>query len=220
MSQTDRQTDKATHWKTAVFDTHDNWARLQAPPPAFIKFVKSKKEICPTTGQEHFQIHVCCNKQVRLTQMCSYIQYVKWFPVIGEQHIKNSLAYIEKEETTAPGAKVHTIQGEKYYQMHELLQEIAKRYQRPDPMTEQTEVTKGFKGQLAYSVSFETLTSRMVEEDVKWVNKLCNPQIKKMWEMYHRTFIMKQDVYLEETNGAYIIEGPDTVEKSEVCEIE
>lgn len=200
MAQTDRQTDnfsKATHWKTAVFDVEDNWAKLDAPPPSFIKFVKRKKEVCPTTGKEHFQIHVACNKQVRLTQMCGYIKHTKWFAVLGEQHIKNSLAYIEKVETTAPGAQVETMQGEKYYQLHEIMEMIA-RYAEPEwPF---------FKIESDYKTSINNwkwITRRLLHEDRTWANRLSNPTLRRMWEDWGSLFIGNW-----EEAGSFIIEDP------------
>lgn len=198
MSQTDRQTDKATHWKTAVFDVEDNWSRLDAPPPAFIKFVKRKKEICPTTGKEHFQIHVCCNKQVRLSQMCSYIKHTKWFAVLGDQHIKNSLAYIEKQETTAPGAQVETIQGERYYRIHELFIEIAKFAE-----VESDTAPGGWN-----TNTWDWITCRMVHSDLKWASKLANPSLRRMWDTWRFAFIGKVSEWTAETAGAFIIEAP------------
>lgn len=206
MSQTDRQTDKpATHWKSAIFENDDNWAKLNTLP-SFVKEVHKQKEVCPTTGNPHFQVHVVCHRQVRLTQMCSWIKATKWIPVWGKEHIENSIKYTAKTESAIPGTH-ELVQGEKYLQMHELLELIAKEYTWSEPTTETTKVSV-----LEESVSFETLTSRMVSRDVKWVNKLCNPQIKKSWEMYKWVFIRKMWEHLDETGGAYIIEGPDPEE--------
>lgn len=203
MSQTDRQTDRpATHWKSAIFETDGNWSKLDTIP-AFVKEVHSQKEICPTTGNPHFQVHVVCNRQVRLTQMCGWIKATKWIPVFGKDHIQNSINYCKKKDTAVEGTH-KVVHGDKYYQMHELLEEIAKQYDHPFPSTEQSR-----SSELERAVSYETLTSRLVERDIKWVNKLCNPQIKKMWEMYKWIFISKMQSHIDETGGAYIIEAPN-----------
>lgn len=217
MSQTDRQTDKSTHWNAAIFDTDDNWEKLKALP-SFVKEVHSQKEICKSTGNPHFQVHVVCHRQVRLTQMCSWIKATKWKPIRGKEYIANSIAYTSKTDTAVPGT--HEVShGEKYYQIHEILELIAKEYDHPEPTTEATKSSR-----LEDAVSYETLTSRMVNRDVKWVNKLCNPQLKKMWDMYKFVFLIKMWRFLEETGGAYIIEGPDlegdSLEDHEECLIE
>lgn len=209
MSQTDRQTDKpATHWKSAIFGLDDNWEKLDTLPP-FVKEVHKQKEICPTTGNPHFQVHVVCHRQVRLTQMSSWIKATKWISVFGKQHIENSIKYTAKSESAVAGTH-EVVQGEKYLQMHELLELIAKEYDHPERTTETTKDSV-----LADAISFETLTSRMVRRDVKWVNKLCNPQIKKMWEMYKWVFVSKMWEHLDETCGAYIIESPAPEEETE-----
>lgn len=217
MSQTDRQTDKFTHWKTAVFGVDDNWSKLDTLPP-FVKTVYKQKEICPSTGNPHFQIHVVCNRQVRLTQMCSWIKSTKWIgiPASDKKHIENSIKYTSKSDTAVAGTH-EVVQGEKYFQMHELLELIAKEYDHPERTTETTKTSV-----LDQAISFETLTSRMVSRDVKWVNKLCNPQIKKMWDMYAWVFIKKMWEHLDETSGAYIIESPapEEDESEEGCLIE
>lgn len=219
MSQTDRQTDNtnpsATHWKSAIFDVDDNWTKLETLP-AFVKTKYGQKEICPTTQKPHFQVHIVCHKQVRRTKMSSWIKATKWIPVIGDQHIKNSINYTHKPESAVPGT--HQVQqGEKYYQIHELLLEIAKYYERPDPPTyEDTQPS------LARSVAWETLTGRMITRDPKWANKLSNPAIKKAWDWWNYQFIEKVSEYSSETGGAYIIEGPAQTEsdQDDVCLIE
>lgn len=216
MSQTDRQTDKATHWKSAIFNVDDNWAKLETLP-SFIKTVYRQKEIAPTTQEPHFQVHVVCHQQVRLSKMCSWIQKTKWIPVKGEQHIKNSINYTHKSESAVPGT--HQVQqGEKYYQIHELLLEIAKFYERPNPASVADTV-----GSLAASVSWETITGRMISADPKWANKLSVPALKKAWDWWNFQFIEKVAEYNEATCGAYIIEGPaqtEPLEEGEVCLIE
>jgi len=196
MSQTDRQTDKATHWKTAVFDVEDNWSKLQAPPPSFIKFVKMKKEVCPTTNKEHFQIHVCCNQQVRLTKMCSYIKHTKWFAVLGDLHIKNSLAYIEKQETTAPGAVVQTVQGERYYQLHEIMETLA-RYAEAETFGR---IETDYRNSIN---NWKWITRRLLIVDRTWANRLSNPTLRRMWEDWGSLFIQNW-----EDAGSFIIEDP------------
>jgi len=202
MAQTDRQTDKpATHWKTAIFDTGDNWAILTAPPPSFIKKVIYKKEVCPTTGKEHYQTHVICNAQQRLTRLCKWISQTKWFAVFGEDHIRNSINYISKTETTAPGALVHEVEGDKYLQFHEILLEVAKQLTIYDAAVENG---KEFLSRRDWPL----LSSRLVRQDLKWANKLSNPALHKCWTLWGEVFLDKVSEYLSETCGAFIIEAP------------
>jgi len=215
MSQTDRQTDKASNWNSAVFDVDDNWAKLDTLPP-FVKVVHKQKEICPTTNNPHFQVHVVCHRQVRLSQMCSWIKKTNWKPVKGDTYIKNSIAYTSKQESAVPGT--HTVtQGEKYLQIHELLLEIAKHYRLP-------EMADGTGSMMERAIAWETVTGRMITQDPKWANKLSTPALKKAWDWWGYEFVNKVSEYSEETGGAYIVEGPASEESSpgseEECLIE
>lgn len=211
MGQTDRQTDKATHWNSAIYDSGDGfsgqWDVLHGPLPSFVDWVKTKKEICPTTGREHMQTHVKCHRQVRLSQLCGWIKHTKWKPVVGEEYIKNSISYIEKQQTTAPGAKVELLHGEKYLQIHELLLVIAKTF-RPQLVG---------CGDLH---SWDYMTAPLLEADLKWANKLSNPALRRMWMDWRWIFISKVDEYCEETGGAFIIEGTTSEGVPEECLLE
>ena len=220
MDQTGRQTDKATHWKTAVHDVGDNWAILKGALPTFIKELKMKKEIAPTTGSEHYQIHVRCHTQQRGSKLYGWIKATKWFAVIGDTHIQNSIDYISKVETTAPGANVETRQGEQYLRVHELLLQIAGFW----------ECELGYKDTphgptlvVTDVNNWENITLRMVDQDLNWANKLSNPMLRRMWNEWKFAFLRRVEEFAEQTLGAYYIEGPgnqscpaDSLEDSEV----
>jgi len=214
MSQTDRQTDKASNWKSAIFDVENNWSALDTPAP-FVKTIYKQEEICPTTGKHHFQIHVVCHRQVRLTQMTSWIKKTKWIPVFGKEHIANSIKYCSKKESAVAGT-YEQIQGAKYYQIHELLQEIAK-YAEPNPTL------------LGHVNDWERITWRMLSTDLTWANRLSNPALRRMWADWGSLFVLEWEQANEATCGGFIIEPPQSEEDeippeleelNEVCLIE
>lgn len=202
MAQTDRQTDKASHWKSAIFDVDDSWAKLDTLPP-FVKRLHRQKEICPTTQKPHFQVHVECNRQVRLTQLTAWIKATKWIPVLGQQHIANSIKYCSKTESAVEGTH-EVLEGEKYLQMHELLLNVAKMVWH-----------MSMDGD---GMEWNVVTSRLVELDLKWANKLCNPAIKKAWETWGGVFVSRVAEWSEESGGAYIIEGTTHEEETNPIE--
>jgi len=208
MAQTDRQTDKAIHWKTAVFDdpngsTAGNWEALDKLPD-HVKELHRKKEICPETQREHFQIHVVCHRQVRLKAMTDWIKHTKWFAVLGKQHIENSLAYIRKVETTAPGAEVEVLQGDRYLQIHELLLFVARNFEMSAWAENDMTVVKSewiaTKQYLWKYASPPTVS----EYGLKWISKLSNPVLEKSWNIYYAELL--KVVWEEE--GSFIIEDP------------
>lgn len=216
MAQTDRQTDKATHWKTAIFDSGENFSGQYGALdilPSHVKEVHRKKEICPDTGREHYQVHVICHRQVKLKQMTDWIKYTKWFMVLGAEHIKNSLNYIRKVDTTAPGAQVEVIQGEQYLRLSELLKCIARAYIESDlsqgarPLDIQIYMDRHL---------YKKAARHLVQQDLNWINKLCNPAVEKAWNYFHQEVF--QDVWEEE--GSFIIEDPSAAILPAECLIE
>jgi len=208
MSKTDRQTDKATHWKTAIFqhESADQWSALNAPPD-FVKEVHKKKEICPETGREHMQTHVVCHRQVRLSAMCGWIRFTKWMPVTGDQHIKNSIAYIGKAETTAPGAQLEVVHGTAYLQMHELLLVVARCYNgstlRECERRSKLTAMDSWEAQMLWKNAAKHVVRDL---GLAWVSKLSNPALEKAWNIWGRLFM--DTVHEEE--GVSIIEDPQS----------
>lgn len=204
MAQTDRQTDKASHWKSAIFDEGEGFSRqweLLDNLPNWVKKIHRKREICPTTGREHEQVHVECCRQVRLSQLSSWIKHTKWFAVLGKEHIENSIKYVAKVETTAPGAKLQVVENEeKYLRLNDILASIA-RYQTHVP-----EWLDPYTNTYVNQNEWKRITSRMIEDDEKWVNKLCNPTLPRMWKEWGHIFIRKFNEALVESGG-YIIEA-------------
>lgn len=209
MPQTDRQTDtKATHWKTAVFDLEDQWIKLDTLPE-HVKEVHKKKEICPETGKEHYQIHVVCHRQVRLKAMTDWIKRTKWFAVLGADHIKNSIAYISKTETTAPGAVVEVVKGPTFFKIWELLMCLARAFV-PISFPGTTMVDSQIRQD---QFLYKNAARHLVQQDINWIDKLSNPVIEKNWNYFYREIF---DV-VEEQEGSFIIEDPSHQDLFQEC---
>jgi len=206
--QTDRQTDKALHWKTAVFDIDGQWEALEKLPD-FVKELHRQLEVCPETGKQHYQCHVVCHRQVRLTQMSSWIRKTKWFAVLGKQHIANSIAYVSKKDSAVAGTQQVTV-GETYYSLLELLQIVADRcwyhiapfeYFHTGLWMSRTwdEREKAYKKQL----TFKSCAKYLVSDYTKWLNKLSNPMVGKLWNDFSEVLLREA-----EEKGSFIIEEP------------
>lgn len=203
MEQTDRQTDKATHWKTAVFELDDNWKKLEVLP-AHVKEVHKQKEVCPTTNKEHYQIHVVCHRQVRLSAMTGWIKRTKWFAVVGAQHIANSIAYCSKKESAVEGTH-EVVKGEEYHRIHDLLLIIARAYMHI--RTDNPHALHQLQWDLEEAPKFKNACRYLVQQDIKWINKVCNPVVEKMWNIFYREVLE----IVREEEGAFIIEAPDAI---------
>lgn len=180
MAQTDRQTDKAIHWNSAVFDNSGNWAKLEVLP-AFVKEVHRQKEVCPTTQREHYQIHVVCHRQVRLAAMREWIQ-THWKPVRGTAFIANSINYCKKKETSIPGTS-EIILGEKYLRIHELLLEIARNID-VEPLPENADAFKMAKYERQFLFK-NAARDLIAKKGLVWIDKLSNPAVEKAWNYFY-----------------------------------
>lgn len=79
-----------------MLETPEQW-------PAFVKKVYGGREICPTSGKEHFQGHVQCHTQQRMSAL------KKWLPTahLGiVHHLKAHLEYVMKPETASGEKRV------------------------------------------------------------------------------------------------------------------
>lgn len=193
---------KCRHWKSGVFNVADNWSALETPPAGWT--VYRKLEICPETQNQHYQVHVDCGTQQRWSAVVKWLRFTKWFYVAGAQHIKHSIEYVNKTETTAEGAKLEIIKGERYYQLHEILLVVA-RCAYPLAFGENLEILNN---------DWEEVSGLIVGADIRWINKLSNPMISKMWKLY--SFQVRAECeklcLLEEQEGGFIIEPPETEE--------
>jgi len=213
MAQTDRQTDRerAIHWNSGIFDCSGNWDKLTVLP-AFVKEVHRQKEVCPSTGREHYQTHVVCHRQVTLNQMRRWIQ-THWKPIKGAEYIANSLNYCRKKDTAVEGT-FEIQKGEKYLRIHELLMAIAKALRKdlipvPHPGHTQWDAYRVTQEMKKYEEQFlfKNAARKIVQQEgLIWIDKLSNPVVEKMWNIFHKEIFAECEK--AEGEGAFIIEAP------------
>lgn len=209
MAQTDRQTDRAIHWNSAIFDCSGNWDKLTLLP-AFVKEVHRQKEVCPSSGREHYQTHVVCHTQQRLSALRGWIQ-THWKPIRGAQYIANSLSYCQKKETAVEGT-FEIQKGEKYLRIHELLMAVAKALRPtlipfPAPIHNAYDAYKATQEMKKYEDQFlfKNAARKIVQkEGLIWIDKLSNPVVEKMWNYFHKEILVE----IEKEEGVFIIETP------------
>lgn len=132
--QTDRQTppwlenprnqaswdaNKATHWACTLYGEEVGKALdMQKDPnhlPGFVKVLYGGLEQCPETKRLHFQGHIHCNRQVRLTQLKSiwptgHFERARDINASIRYAMKSDTAYSEKLKTDS--TLVHQSPGE------------------------------------------------------------------------------------------------------------
>ena len=98
MAQTDRQTDKATHWAVTAYGNDILLLEDDTNYPTFVKKVYGGRELCPKTNREHFQGHLELKAQQRLSAI------KKWLPTAHleiARNFKASILYALKADTAA-----------------------------------------------------------------------------------------------------------------------
>lgn len=198
MEKTDRQTDKAVHWNSAIFDISGNWAKLETLPH-WVKEVHKQQETCPTTGRLHYQVHIVCNQQQRLSALRGWIQ-THWKPIRGQEYIQNSIAYCSKTLSAVPGTH-EVVKGEKYYRIHELLYIIAMSFVPTWHLGEVDSPEKLERYTKQYL--FKSAARDLVSRDLRWIDKLSNPVVAQMWNAFHLEVFEKVHQELE---SSFIIE--------------
>jgi hypothetical protein len=237
--QTDRQTPaefgkdfKTRHWKSAIFDNDDtsvssngNWDKLSHPLDGVTVYVCD--EICPKTNRPHKQVHVDCGRQQRLTYLTKWISATKWIPVIGKEHVNNSIDYCQEKSKKAKGTIAGSstvISGEKFYTFEKIMMCLASKVKHLPSLEDierYIELNPGMefnkdKYLRSYDIykSWDYVSSMLIDDDTKWVNKLSNPAIKVAWEQWGHIFIRKFNeggiASRSESNstGSLIIEEP------------
>lgn len=208
-SHTDIQTDSATHFKTAVYDEgitstgveFSGQFELLERLPDFVKKLYKQQEICPDTKRLHYQIHVVCHKQQRISALSGWIKFTRWFVVKGDKHIKNSITYTSKTKSAVPGTH-EEVEGERYYRFDELLSIVA---------SSELYYTQDQLAAFNHKVLWKHAVNNMLERDLAWINKLCNPLLKTMWDNHHRLFIERAEHVGEaDMELPFIIEGEFT----------
>jgi len=209
--ETDRQTDKARHWKSGIFDKEDNWSALKTPPDGWK--VYTKLEICPTTQREHYQTHVDCGTQQRLSALTKWLKHTKWFAVRGLDHIKNSINYISKLDTTAEGAEVQIITGQTYMRFSDILFTVALHAPPPRVLTDEDIKAKVERDPWARACG------PLVQMDITWINKLANPALASAWKNFSHIIREHVMIFDEVESGGFIIEPPEAEEIPDACQI-
>jgi len=199
----DRQTDRQpyTHWKSAIFDISGNWQQLEKLPD-FVKMVYKQQEICPTTERPHYQIHVQCHRQVRLTQLSEWIKHTKWFGMKGKLEIDNSIKYCAKQESAVPGTYA-AVSNDNYLSVQQIMELLADEVSPTIPLFFPDEWTQDQSlvfDELTRQRGFDFLTNKLIMKNPGIVNKLTNPTLPRMWERWGESFIKLSRAKTEPTS--------------------
>lgn len=120
MEKTDRQTDttaRGSAWLITAYNDEILKCEQSSAYPTFVTAIHGGREMCPTTGKEHFQGAIL-TKQIRFSQLKS------WLPTAHIELAQSKdavMKYAMKQETSI-GAKVIRENDKKFYRMEELLQ--------------------------------------------------------------------------------------------------
>jgi len=151
-----------------------------------------QKEVCPSTQKEHYQVHVELHRQQRVSAMRAW-QQTHWIGVQGATHIRNSIKYCSKAESSIEGTQRVVENEEEYLRLHDILLAIADELE-PNILPLDTSYTTPQELDRAHKVHeeqflFKNASKWLVEKDVKWITKLAAPFLEKAWNYYHATLL-------------------------------
>ncbi len=166
MSQTDRQTDKATWWSVTAYN--DEIERLEDTttyPPDVIK-VWGGREECPTTKRVHFQGCIQLRKQQRRAWLKSWLPTAHLEPAIQKEALKK---YAMKADT-ATGEKLERSNTVKYYSADEICLLIGSKV-TDEIMMRSADHKDWFKASI----------NILLRENVRLAGQLMNPSLRSFW---------------------------------------
>lgn len=114
----------ATNWSVTAFDDEIKLCEDTQSWPSFVKKVLGGREVAPTTGRLHFQGMINCARQVRMTQIKSWLPTAHLEPCRDKEALKK---YVMKLET-ATGEKKEIENPHKYMRHVDVMMLIAKHY--------------------------------------------------------------------------------------------
>lgn len=173
MSQTDRQTDKGTWWSITAFSQQEIDLLNGTEYPEWVSKVYGGMESCPDTGRLHFQGAIQARRQVRFSQVKSWL---------GTAHIelarnKEALRkYVMKEETAVGDKSVHQ-NATPYYRAHDLLELLAKHWINAE-MDDQSYIVDN---KLNLKAQYWDLVKIILETDRTLISAFMNPSLEKAW---------------------------------------
>lgn len=184
--RTDKKFERASCWSITAFNDEIDLIEAQDSWPKFVKKILGGREICPTTGKEHFQGALFSHGTIRFSQVKS------WLPQAHIEAAKKEEAlvkYVMKKETAVSEKKViHN--SYKFYRVDQIIQLIAKEA-----------ITIYMRSPGAHSLlgiklwirdyddeedpcRFDQITKSLVSNDMNILNFI-DSKVKKLWKTYH-----------------------------------
>lgn len=188
MSQTDRQTDKATWWSVTAF-AEDEIRELSGTEfPRFVKKVFGGMEKCPTSGRLHFQGAIQCHSQQRFSALKKWLKTSHLEVARNEDAIRQ---YAMKEDT-AVGPKREAMNTTPYAAMHDLLTQVATRSLTcGDQVLALLDVKKCKSIDDEYREEFIYVTRLILQEQPSLVTAFMIPAVERAWIRYRGVWIAR-----------------------------
>lgn len=183
-------TDKSTWWSVTAFG--DEIPLLELTEfPEFVSKVHGGREECPETKREHFQGAIQCRRQVRLSQLKSWLPRAHFEPARDKLALKK---YVMKAET-ATGEKKTVDNMVQHISMESLMVKMA-RYWDEEAYIEDWNKTENTK--LSFKSSYWTMVN-LILEDCPEYRKVCQLFARSdtisLWEHTRVTWMRVEETY-------------------------
>jgi len=190
---------RATHWGITAYDKNIELLVNKENVPQQVKEFGGQRELCPTTGREHYQGWITCHGQQRGSVI------LNWLPGVHLEKAKDIAAlkrYCMKDETSAGDRETGFKNPQEYLTMDKALEKLALNVPLDVdyPTTGENKLKKIVEWQFWKGVSKIILTSPAL------IGLYSQPQMYRAW--YHT-----RSVWLERTKYASrIVLRPQPVE--------
>jgi len=199
MSQT--KTDKATWWSITAFSEPEIEQLNGKQYPDWVLKVYGGMESCPDTGRLHFQGAVQARRQVRFSQVKSWLATAHLEPARSSEALRK---YAMKEET-AIGEKIERENQTPYYAPGDLLMMLARKARQADRQTK--EGWHKINPQCPARPAFVYACEKVMEDNFDLLRAFMNPQIRVMW-VEHWGFLIRRDEMEESREGPLVLQAP------------
>lgn len=185
-SQTDRQTDKSTRWAFTAYEAQWPLFNDMEPHKDLVAEWGWQREVCPTSGREHYQGFMRTHRQVRFSQI------VKAFPGVHVEVARQWDAlvnYCRKDDTAVDGTQVHVKSDYQVWSMERLFTEMA-RYAFSQDRYDELRRDNALK--IVDDMEYWSIVRSILTEDSSRVAMFATPQVKKIWANTRSVWIAKQ----------------------------
>jgi len=170
-------TEKSTWWSITAWK--EEIELCEGTLPEYVKQILGGREICPSTGKEHFQGAIQCYQQIRLAKFKSWLPKAHIEPCRSTEALKK---YVMKKET-ASGEKTIRQNSVPHYSAHQICLILAQTSSQTD-------------------IGFWPRAKVLLRKTPELAGQLMNPSLRGFFEKTQDVWMEQAAIVLQQPTGA------------------